>query len=119
MANLTHTTDQGVLVLRPAGGLDSAGAAAVAPAFRAAAPDGARVVVDLSAVDFLATPGVTMLLTASRRLAETGGRLVAAAATPAVDQVIRRCRLDGVLRLTPTVAEGIVRAKASDVMREA
>ncbi len=111
MATLTHSNVQGVVVLRPAGSLDHAGAAAVEPAFAEAAPDGARAVVDLSRVEFVATPGVTLLLTVSRRLAQTGGQLVIAAATRSVEGLLRRCKLDAVLSITPTVGEGIERAR--------
>ena len=71
--------DSGLHIVRAESELDWERAKAFAERIREAArADGARVVVDLSAVDFADSATLHVLLDARRDLAERGGRLVLA-----------------------------------------
>lgn len=68
-------------------------------------PD-AGVLVDLSEVRLLDSSGIGILLTAHRRAASMGARLVLAAPRPAVGRVFELTRTDKLLHIVPTLAEG-------------
>ncbi len=114
MADTKSTTLQqedaeGVKVVRVSGSLTQKGVADVAPSFsNAVASEGKRnVVVDLSAVDVIATTGITMLLVADREVKQRGGRMVLAGTRGLVRDVLLRCRLDKVLTLANDPADAI------------
>jgi anti-anti-sigma factor len=108
---LTRSESEGVTVLRLAGPLTHDTVPLVRPAFEAATDGAARVVVNLTDVPILTTPGLSLLLTASRRLTEAGGRLVLTGTRGIVDDMLRRCRLDVVLDIVPDAAEATRRAR--------
>ena len=107
---LTRSESAGVTVLRLAGPLTHETVPVVRRAFDAATDGAARVVVDLAEVPVLTTPGLSLLLTATRRLAEGGGRLVVTGTQGIVDDMLRRCRLDVVLEIVPDAGEAARRA---------
>ncbi len=102
----------GVRLLRLAGSLTQDGVDAVEERFTAATDKSARAVVDLSAVDLITTPGLTLLLTAFSRLQKSGGRLVLTGAKGLVQDLLRRCRLDQVLTIVPNRDEAVQAAKS-------
>src|SRR5690242_17763844 len=104
-ASLTRSESAGVIVLRLIGPLTHETVPGVRRAFDAATDGAARVVVDLADVPVLTTPGLSLLLTATRRLAEGGGRLVITGTQGIVDDMLRRCRLDVVLEMVPDPGE--------------
>src|SRR4051794_12022801 len=108
---LTRSESEGVTVLRLTGPLTHETVPAVRPAFDAAPDGAARVLVDLTDVLILTPPGLSLLLTASRRLAEAGGRLVLTGTRGIVDDMLRRCRLDVVLAIVPDATEAARRAR--------
>jgi anti-anti-sigma factor len=107
---LTRSESAGVTVLRLAGPLTHETVPAVRPAFDAATVGTARVVVDLTEVPVLTTPGLSLLLTATRRLSEGGGRMVITGTHGIVDDMLRRCRLDVVLEIVPDAGEAARKA---------
>lgn len=109
MATLQQSASGDVTVLHVIGSLTQDGVERVASPFEAATPGAGRVVVDLSQVPLMTTPGITLLLTAARRSQAAGGRLVLASATRSVDDLLRRCRLDSVLDAAPTLPEALRR----------
>ena len=124
MATLTQTETEGVTVLRVEGGLTHDGVGAVGAAFEAAtgsrrgrpgAPkalaEGARVLIDLSEVPVLTTPGLSLLLVAARQVEKGGGRLVITGTRGLVYDVLRRCRLDAVLNIVQDPQEALRRAQ--------
>jgi anti-anti-sigma factor len=115
MANLKQTDVCGVTVLEIAGTLDRAEVAGVERSFYDATNDrdGGAVVLDLTNVDYVSTPAITMFLDAARTLRGTGGRMVATGARPQVGEVLRRLRLDDVLPVTRTVGEGVERVRGA------
>jgi anti-anti-sigma factor len=131
MATLTQTDAGGVTVLQVSGGLTHDGVVPVTAAFEAAtggrraatpaavttsAPPAApaapgRVLVDLSDVPVMTTPGLSLLLAAARRMEDAGGKLVITGTRGRVDDLLRRCRLDAVLTIVPDPGEAIRKAK--------
>ena len=101
---------KGVRVLRLKGSLTKEGVDQVGSAVAAATKGASAIVVDLSDVNLLATPGITMLLTAQRAVSQAGGRLIVTGTKGFVDELLRRCRLDAVLNIVPL---------PSDAMRQA
>jgi anti-anti-sigma factor len=97
----------GVRVLRPAGNIDHQGAARIERQFEAAAGGADHLVVDLSDVELMTTPGIAMVLAASQRADARGGRLVVTGAKGFVEDLIRRCRLDAVLTLADNERDAI------------
>jgi anti-anti-sigma factor len=106
-ATLEQLESEGKRLLRVSGSLTQQGVVDVGPAFSAATRGGANVVVDLSAVDVIATTGITMLLVADRELKQSGGRMVIAGTRGVVRDVLLRCRLDKVLSIAPAPDAGI------------
>jgi len=110
MATLDESQMNGVKVLRLAGNLTREGVEQVEPAFAAAVRGGPRVVVDLDGVDLLTTPGITMLLAAQRELKQARGRLVLSGVRGMTDDVLRRCRLQTILPVAPSLNEAVEQA---------
>jgi anti-sigma B factor antagonist len=112
MANLERTDVDGVTVLRLKGTLDRVELSDVERTFRDATHrDRASVVIDLADVDFLTTPAIAMFLDAAKTLRHSGGRVVVTGPPPRVEDVLRRLRLDVLLPVLGSVAEGIARVK--------
>jgi anti-sigma B factor antagonist len=112
MANLQRTDFDGVTVLRLRGTLDRTELADVEQTFRAATHrDHASIVIDLADVNFLTTPAIAMFLDAAKTLRHSGGRVVIAGPPPRVEDVLRRLRLDVLLPVMGSVAEGIARLR--------
>jgi anti-anti-sigma factor len=112
MTTLDEQDVGGVRVLRIAGSLTQQGVDEIGPAFEAAVPDGARAVVDLGGVDLITTPGLTLFISATRRLRDTQGRVVFTAAKGIVLDLIKRCRLDQVLEIEGDPRQAVEKAKA-------
>lgn len=101
----------GVRVLRLGGSLTQAGIDVIEPALTAALPDGARAVVDLAGVDLIATPGIALIISLSKRVRATQGRVVFAAPRKGVLEILRRCKLDEVLEIAGNREEALEKAK--------
>lgn len=112
MTTLEQSEADGVRIVRVIGSLNQKGVTEVGPSFAAATRGGGKVVVDLAAVDTIATTGITLLLVAHRELQQAGGRLVIAGTRGLVRDVLLRCRLDKVLNFAPTPGDGIQSAVA-------
>jgi anti-anti-sigma factor len=112
MANLERSDVDGVTVLRLKGTLDRIELGDVERTFHDATHRGrASVVIDLADVDFLTTPAIAMFLDAAKTLRHSGGRVVVTGPSPRVEDVLRRLRLDSLLPVLGSVAEGIARVK--------
>ena len=113
MVKLDQAIVEGVQVLSLRGILAQPGTEAIQPSFAAAVQGAgaAPVVVDLSGVDMIYTPGITMLLAAHHVRLRAGGRLILAGAAERVDDVLRRCRLDRVLTLAADRASAVQAAR--------
>ncbi len=110
MATIDEISSGNVKVLRLCGDLTYDGVAPLAGLMEAAIPGDGRVVIDLSGVPIITTPGISLLVAAARRTSACGGRLVVTGAYGVVDSVLRRCRLDDVLPLLKDSTEALRRA---------
>lgn len=111
MATLIEFREEDVMVIRLQGGLTFEGVGPVAKPFESATRGGA-VIVDLSEVPFVSTPGLSLLLSGLKRIQYHGGRMVLTGLTRHVGDLLRRCRLDRVFVVTPD------QAGALDLLRD-
>jgi anti-anti-sigma factor len=102
---------QGIRLLRLSGSLTQEGMDALEPAVEAALPDGTRAVIDLADVDLVTTPGLALIISTSKRLRDTRGRVIFAAARRGVLNVLKRCKLDEVIELADGRSEAVEMAK--------
>jgi anti-sigma B factor antagonist len=92
------------------GRLDTAGVDMVGSKFSAGVVAGGRpAMVDLSRVEFLASLGVRMLISAARALALNGGKLVLFAPTAPVMEVIEVMGLDEIIPTVSSESEALAR----------
>ncbi len=78
-----------------------------------------NLIIDLSAVEYIDSSGLSAILTANRVFKANGGTLVVTGATqPAVKKLIEISRLDTVINIIPTVAESIDFVHMEAVERE-
>ena len=79
------------------GKLDIAGTAAIDLKFNAAAGARRALIVDLSAVTFISSIGIRLLLIAGRTVAANGGKMALLGPTVDVSGVLRTARIDGIV----------------------
>ena len=63
----------------------------------------ARIVIDMSGVEFCDSTGMNVLLSALRQVRERGGELELAAPRPAVMKILQVTGLDAVFTISPAV----------------
>ncbi len=71
---------------------------------------GGRWVVDLSAVTYLGSAMLGLLVNVRQRVRDTGGRLVLCGLSPPLASAVRTCSLDRLLVVEPTRAAAVARA---------
>jgi anti-anti-sigma factor len=114
MSTQIRTSQQdGVTVVWLAGEMTQAGVPAIERDFFSSIDSSAGgVVIDLSGVRLITTPGITTLLTANDRVRERGRKVVFAGLKGSVAEVLlERCRLDLVLTVAPNVDAAVRAAK--------
>ena len=93
-----------IVQLRLSGRLDLQGSQAIGESFATAATTSkGKIIVDLSAVTFLASVGIRLLLTSARAQANRGGKLVLAAPQPSVRKVLEAAGVDQLIGLAADV----------------
>ena len=101
------------LVLSPRGRIDHASAEAfktvLAPHLAESAP-GRPIVLDLGAVDYIASVGLRVLMLASRQARAQGGTLAVAALQPLVKEIFEISKFTLVFPCFPTVAAALAGA---------
>ena len=98
--------DGGVMLATLSGRLDAMGASAIdLPLTARIVTQGARVIVDLSGVSFLASLGIRSLVTPAKALRARGGELVLLNPQPAVLEVLRVAGLTAILKVFSDRAE--------------
>jgi anti-anti-sigma factor len=108
MADFNQIERDGLTVLQFRGSLNATGLEQIEQSFaRLARQQGARVLVDLAAVDILTTPAISMFIAATRTANRHGGRIVFTQSNPRVADVLHRLRLDAVLRTIPSFEEAV------------
>lgn len=112
MASLDQFDLEDLTILKLRGSLNADGMAQVEAAFReASARQGARIVVDLTAVDMLTTPAISMFIAAANAVRAGGGRLVFTESPPPVHDILRRLRLHSVLETVCGLQEAMDRVR--------
>ena len=94
-------------VVRVSGELDIATVPVLADVLRGLAQPCDRVVLDLSALTFIDSTGLTLAVTEYRRAARDGVELVLAGATDNVLDVLRLTGLDVAMPMAPDVASAL------------
>jgi anti-anti-sigma factor len=108
MVSLKQKQEQGVTVLRFDGSLTQEEVERIEPEFRAVISRPApKIVVDLSKVDALTTPGISMFVAALRSTAKSGGRIVFTGTKGMIDDLLHRCRLDAIMTIVPKPDDAI------------
>ena len=87
---IAEARQDGVLVISPAGRIDTTTAGTLETRLGAAlAGTAPRLVLDLSGVDYISSAGLRVLLVAARQVQAAGGRLALCAMGPSVRQVFQ------------------------------
>jgi anti-anti-sigma factor len=89
-------------LLRVSGRLDARSAPSLLEASAAVGQRGENLVLDLSAVTFMASSGLGSLLSLAEEFRQRGLRVRLASPSPAVDSVIRLLNLQNFLSIDPT-----------------
>ncbi len=93
-------------VVALAGRLDMAGVNAVGIRFTALTAGRRRpTIVDLSAVEFIASLGIGMLIREAKALAKQGARTILAAPVEMVEKALRAASIDTVVPIAPDVLQ--------------
>jgi anti-sigma B factor antagonist len=104
----TTTSSGQVTVLSAAGEIDHDSRHALDDAAESALREGRiRLVIDLGAVTFCDSGGLSLFVGLHRRTTALGGQLRLACLQPPVTAVLRATNLDRILPLHPTVAEAV------------
>jgi anti-anti-sigma factor len=99
MTTLERIDRGDVVVLKFKGSLTTEGVAEVEGAFQELTHrPAARVVVDLTGVEMVTTPAISMFIAAANYAKEHGGQIVFTESPPPVRDVLNRLRLHQVLR---------------------
>ena len=111
MSKLGVETKDGVTVIQFAGPLTADEVVNVEPSFQKAAqiPKG-RIVVDLSKVEILATPAITMFIKAMNFQRTSGGRVIFTGTQGSIDKLLHVCRLDMIMTIVPDPQTAIAQA---------
>ncbi|MFI0242213.1 STAS domain-containing protein [Streptomyces sp. NPDC016845] len=105
---MTAAVVRGAVVLTVCGDLDCTSGPRLCRFLTAACTAFApRIVVDLAAVRFMDSAGLSILLTAHHRAAKAGGRLRLAGASEQVLAVLERVGVAAVIGAYPTVAAAL------------
>jgi anti-anti-sigma factor len=91
-----------------AGKLDIAGAEVIGLPLASVAGQRRNVVIDMSAVDFIASIGIRHLVMAAKTVSRGAGKLVLLNPTPFVMEVLTNTGLETILPIVRTEAEALV-----------
>jgi len=107
---IVEARQDGVHVVAPAGRIDTTTAGAVETSLASAlSGPSPRLVVDLSAVDYISSAGLRVLLVAARRVQTSGGRLALCALSPPVRQVFELAGFLPLFTIQETRAAAVAR----------
>ena len=108
-----HVEDlkNGVIVVTLRGRLDITGASAIDLKFNAAAGSTRSIVVDMSAVDFLASLGIRVLVMGAKSVKNKGGKLVLLSPQDDVKLVLTSAGIDDIIPIMSDRADAIAAAQ--------
>jgi anti-anti-sigma factor len=113
MASIEQYDLEDLTILKLRGSLTSDGLDQIEQPFEAATHRaGARIVVDLTNVDIVTTPALSMFIAAASSAREQGGHLIFTESPPPVRDILRRLRLTSVLTTVQGLEEAIKQVRA-------
>jgi anti-anti-sigma factor len=108
MASMERIDMDGVVVLRLHGTLTTEGVEALQPSFvHTTHQPQIRAVIDLTDVDMLTTPAISMFISASIAAKNAGGQIIFTEASPPVRDVLKRLRLHSILKTVPGLDKAV------------
>lgn len=111
MNNLTVDQQSDVTVFHFRGQLSAGEVVLLEPGFtQAALRPGARVVIDLSQVELLTTPAITMFMKAMNFQRQNSGRVIFTGTQGAIDKLLHVCRLDLIMTIVHDPAAAVAQA---------
>jgi len=112
MATLERTELGDVTVLKLKGSLTMEGLEQVQDQFQEfTRRPGAHTLVDLTEVEMVTTPALSMFLAAASTAKNSGGRLIFTESRPPVRDILKRLRLHSVLTTVPGYEEALAEAR--------
>ncbi|MFI6070938.1 STAS domain-containing protein [Actinoplanes sp. NPDC051343] len=112
---ITEHVTESIVVLTATGEIDRESQSVLGEAAASALEgDNDRLVIDLSAVSFCDSSGLSLFVRLHRRLAERGGSLRLAGAQPLVRTVLEATNLHRLFPAYPTVEQAVQAALAAD-----
>jgi anti-sigma B factor antagonist len=109
------TRRSGLVIISLVGDLDTAGTAAIEPAFRAALPDRTvNAVIDMAGVPFLTSRALAMLVVRAQAMHQAGGEMCLAGLTKIVSEVFDRAGFNNLFPIYPSLDDAI---QARDSLR--
>lgn len=99
----------GAMVVRAEGELDAHAAPVLQAELDPLSQSGSALVVDLSAVDFIDSTGLGVLVTTLKHVRESGGTLDVVVVAPRVRKVFGITGLDHVIRLHENLTDALAR----------
>ena len=111
MTSLALSNIDGVRIVRLGGTLNQRGVEEIEPAFISAAREGGPMVVDLSGVDIINTPGLAIMLSSHREAQRAGGKMILTGMNTALCDLLHRCQLDRIFVVVPRIEDAIAQAK--------
>jgi anti-anti-sigma factor len=105
-----------ILVLSPTGRLDHDSCDAFTAELEAvlgAISPGSRIVLDLSALDYVSSAGLRLLMLAGKRASAQGGKILIAAMRPLVAEIFQISRFTMLFEIYPGVREALITASPS------
>jgi anti-anti-sigma factor len=113
---LTERRAGTAVVLAPAGRIDMASADGfrerLIPLIGSAAAAGESVVLDFSAVDYISSAGLRVLMLAAKEARSSGGRIAVAALQPLVNEIFQISRFDKVVACHVSVNDALAAVSA-------
>lgn len=112
MASLERVDLDNLTILKLKGSLTSEGLEPLEEPFTSITQrPGARIVIDLTAVDMVTTPALSMFVAAASSAKKSGGKVVFTETTPPVRDVLQRLRLHTILQTVEGLEQAISHAR--------
>ena len=107
------------VVVAPAGRIDQSNAdafqASLAPVLAQCATGKDRLVLDFSALEYISSAGLRVLMLAAKQAKAQGGTIVITALQPLVAEICQISRFTMVFTITPTLRDALARVSAEAV----
>ncbi len=101
----TENLDGGILEVKLAGRMDAQGTEEIAPEFLDYACSQRSVIVDMSAVGFLASMGIRTLVLAAKAVSRRGGKMVLLSPDANVTKILEMSSIDSLIPIHRSLDE--------------